>query len=528
MFTSQEMEDLLDEMYNAFAPTPLQPGDPAYVDCRAVRGDEDVVEDLGRTVRRSHSFTYQLYSGYRGSGKTTELLRLKKDLEDRGHVVVYFAADEEDISVQDAQYTDILLACTRHLLRGLEKANPDPILNWLKGRLKDLKDVMLTEINVDKVDLELGLKEFAKLTAAVRTKPGQRQQIRERLEPHTGSLIQAINAFINDSRIYLPKKAKLLVIVDNLDRIVPIFKEHGRSNHEEIFLDRHEQLKALNCHIIYTVPISMIYSRWATELKDNYGIPLVLPSIMVRQENGEADEQGLEILQQLIRQRVPPNLQEALIPEVFESEAVLRELCLMSGGYVRDLVELMQQAITKTDMLPIQAKAVQRGADALRDVYKNAIEPNEWIQLAKVSLSKRLNSSQKHLLFKQYVLEYRYLDTQADRRVFYVIHPLIEGIRDFLDARSLLLGEVKSLAQSEQSVDEIVLVGLEEIYQEYQLYLDKKDYKMVRELALQAVKLLSRIAESIDSIQDRDVYLRIVALRSYWELMANLYNARVF
>jgi len=34
-----------------------------------------------------------------------------------GHVVVYFAADEEDISVQDAQYTDILLACTRHLLR---------------------------------------------------------------------------------------------------------------------------------------------------------------------------------------------------------------------------------------------------------------------------------------------------------------------------------------------------------------------------------------------------------------------------
>ncbi|NEQ67336.1 MAG: AAA family ATPase [Symploca sp. SIO2D2] len=528
MSTSQEMEDLLDEMYNAFAPTPLQPGDPAYVDCRAVRGDEDVVKDLGRTVRRSQSFTYQLYSGYRGSGKTTELLRLKKDLEDRGHVVVYFAADEEDISVQDAQYTDILLACTRHLLRGLKKANPDPILNWLKGRLKDLKDVMLTEINVDKVDLEVGLKEFATLTAAVRTKPGQRQQIRERLEPHTGTLIQAINACIKDSKSYLPEKTKLLVIVDNLDRIVPILKDNGRSNHEEIFLDRHEQLKALNCHIIYTVPISMIYSRWATELKDNYGIPLVLPSIMVRQENGEAYDKGLEILQKVIRQRVPQTLRNTLVPDVFESDKVMRDLCLMSGGYVRDLVQLMQQAITKTDELPIQTQVVQRAADALRDVYKRAIESNEWIQLAKVSLSKRINSSQRDLLFNRCILEYRHLAPEGDKRVFYDVHPLIEDTRAFLDARSLLLGEMKSLAQSDQSVDEIVLVGLEEIYQEYQLYLDQKDYKMVSKLALQAVELLSRIAESIDSIQDRDVYHRIVALRSYWELMANLYKARVF
>ncbi|NES21727.1 MAG: ATP-binding protein [Symploca sp. SIO3E6] len=423
----QEMEDLLDEMYNAFTPTPLQPGDPAYVDCRAVRGDEDVVEDLGRTVRRSRSFTYQLYSGYRGSGKTTELLRLKQDLEERGHLVVYFAADEEDLSVQDAQYTDILLACTRHLLRQLKEANPDPILDWLKGRLRDLKDVMLTEINIDKVNLELGLKEFAKLTTAVRTEPGQRQKIRERIEPHTETLIQALNAFVKDGRSNLPEKTKLLVIADNLDRIVPIFKENGRSNHEEIFLDRHEQLKALNCHIIYTVPISMIYSRWATELKDNYGIPLVLPSIMVRWENGEAYDKGLEILQTVIQRRIPSQLQDALVPAVFESKEVLRNLCLMSGGYVRDLVQLMQEAITKTDALPIRARAVQRAADALRDVYRRAVEENQWEVLGKVHQSKKIENEQmeRSLLFSRCVLEYRYFDDNGDKHTWYDAHPLL-------------------------------------------------------------------------------------------------------
>jgi hypothetical protein len=424
----QEMEDLLDEMYNAFTPTPLQPGDPAYVDCRSVRGDEDVVLELGRTVHRSNAFTYQLYSGYRGSGKTTELLRLKEDLEQKGHVVVYFAADEADLSINDAQYTDILLACTRHLLRELKEANPSPILNWLKARLTDLEEVTLTEINIEGLTLEVGLKEFAKITAAVRTEPGQRQKIRERIEPHNETLIQALNTFIQDGSSHLPDNKKILVIADNLDRIVPIFRENGRSNHEEIFLDRHEQLKALNCHIIYTVPISMVYSRWATELKDNYGIPLVLPSIMVRQDtNGESYQEGLEILKTIIKQRLPLSLRDVVIPEVFESEDVLRDLCLMSGGYVRDLIQLMQEAINKTDQLPIRSRSVQRATDDLRDVYRRAVEESQWDVLRQIHDSKKIDNDEveRSLLFSRCVLEYRYFDVEGNKHTWYDVHPVL-------------------------------------------------------------------------------------------------------
>ena len=34
---------------------------------------------------------------------------------------MYFAADREDVDAEDTQYTDILLACTRHLLVGLQQ-----------------------------------------------------------------------------------------------------------------------------------------------------------------------------------------------------------------------------------------------------------------------------------------------------------------------------------------------------------------------------------------------------------------------
>ena len=115
-------QDLLTQIYNAFKPSePLHPSDPAYVDCREVRGDGDILLDIGQAINFSEGQpTCQLYTGHRGVGKSTELLRLQEDLRGKGDSVVYFAADEEDIEPDNAEYTDILLACTRHILEDLK------------------------------------------------------------------------------------------------------------------------------------------------------------------------------------------------------------------------------------------------------------------------------------------------------------------------------------------------------------------------------------------------------------------------
>jgi hypothetical protein len=42
---------LLDDIYNAFDPfRPLPPGDPFYVDCHAVRGNDDILRELGKKI----------------------------------------------------------------------------------------------------------------------------------------------------------------------------------------------------------------------------------------------------------------------------------------------------------------------------------------------------------------------------------------------------------------------------------------------------------------------------------------------
>jgi hypothetical protein len=433
-------EELLDNIYNAFNPLPLKPGNPAYVDCQEVRGDVNIIQDLGKIIRRSNELKYQLYSGYRGAGKTTELLRLKDYLEQNECFVVYFAADEEDLSIQDAQYADILLACTRNLLKDLKNIDPQPIINWLRARWKDLQDILATELSFEKLSIETQLSQFAKLTAAIRTEPSQRQKIRERVEPHTETLIEAINEFIADAKKQLPEgKKRLVIIADNLDRIVPIFRDNGRSNHEEIFLDRHEQLKALECHMVYTVPISMIYSKWATDLKDNYGIPNILPSIMVRWQDGNIYEDGLSKLRETIDLRIKLfSTKIDLATQVFESQEVLNKLCLMSGGYMRDLIQLVQVSINQTDTLPITKKAVQRAIDELRDVYRRAVEEDQWIVLATVYRKKEISNDNSHraLLFSRCLLEYRYIDENEKKQTWYDVHPLIVELPRFQEALS--------------------------------------------------------------------------------------------
>jgi hypothetical protein len=261
---TQNTEKLLKDLYSAFNPSsPLPAGDPQYVDCQEVRGDDNIILDLGRKIELSTQMTCQLYAGHRGAGKSTELLRLEQYLKEQGYFVVYFAADEQDINPEDTEYTDILLACTRHFLEAIKDADTKPLRDWMKNRWDDLKDLALSEVSFDKLTLELQISQFAKLTANVRNEPSLRQKIREKVNPYTLTLIEALNEFIVNAKKKLPAKySQLAVIADNLDRIVPFSKDAGgRTNLDEIFLDRSEQLKALDCHIVYTVPIIVMLPK---------------------------------------------------------------------------------------------------------------------------------------------------------------------------------------------------------------------------------------------------------------------------
>jgi hypothetical protein len=433
----------LKQLYNAFDPfRPLPAGDPAYVDCTDVRGDGDILEAVGKEILYSDRKTCQLYAGHRGAGKSTELLRLQKDLDENGCFVVYFAADEADIDPEDVQYTDILLACTRNILTAFkDRTDSQAVLNWLKERCEDLKDLLQTKISIDELSIEAQVSQFAKITTKIRSEPSERRKIRDLINPHTTTLTTALNEFIRDAKKNLPSGYhELVLIADNLDRIVPVTKTDNRSNHDEIFIDRNEQLKNLDCHLVYTIPISLLYSDRAASLTEIYGLPQVLPMIMVKTPENEPFSPGLDKVIEILQKRLKKVDPNKSIVDLFESRSSLEMLCLMSGGHARNLLLLMKEALKYTTSLPITNKALQRSFSELRKTYKDTIYANEWEALANVHYSKEIVNDQLHrgLLFNRCILEYRYLESDGGSNVWYDIHPLIKGIKTFQDAYNQL------------------------------------------------------------------------------------------
>ncbi|MEM9819190.1 MAG: ATP-binding protein, partial [Cyanobacteria bacterium P01_D01_bin.6] len=263
-------EELLTEIYSSFEPF-LPPVKAAYVDCREVRGKWDVVRELGKRITRSKRPTCQLYTGHRGVGKSTELLRLREFLEAQHYFVVYFAADNEDIEPLDTEYADILFACTRHLAQAIAVQNNNPLVKWLQERWGALQDLAQSEVQFDGLTLEGQIAQFGSISSTLRAVPDKRRELRKRINDYTPSLVAALNKFIQEAQTTLaPEYKGIVIMADNLDRIVERQEAGKPSNYDEIYLNRSEILRGLDCHVIYTVPISMVYSERATRLEDNY------------------------------------------------------------------------------------------------------------------------------------------------------------------------------------------------------------------------------------------------------------------
>lgn len=525
-------EELLIKIYNSFDPFyPLDAVKDAdiYVDMSDSRGGADIKRDLGKKIIRSRDSRpmAQLYTGHRGTGKSTELLRLKKYLEEKECYVVYFAADDGDIDPEDAQYTDVLIACTRQLLNELKYADQSKFRNWVESRVQELKDLALAEVDFDggKVDIPLM---FTQMSMAIRKIPRQRAKIRKLIDPNTVTLLEILKEFIADAKKKLPNdKKQLVVIVDNLDRIVPMRRDDGRSNHEEIFIDRSEQLKDLGCDVVYTVPISIAYNR-ANDLAERYdGEPSILPITAIRTLAGNEDPESLAELKRIIDKRVHRYLglgeNFGLIPDIFAEAEVLKRLCLMSGGHVRDLLRLVRTSFDYIDELPITQRAAQYAITQTRDIYRRSVtSSDEWLTLARVAKDKQIKGDdiERRLLFSRCILQYAALDEEDEMQTWYDVHPLILMIQQFQSAQQQLLASTKDLVSP-------LIQAMDESERLYFKLLDQNKFSEAAEVASSLHESYEEVAQGLSFGQEQtEDYQQALVWSNYWKIRKEQYNWR--
>ncbi|MBO1350808.1 MAG: AAA family ATPase [Hormoscilla sp. GUM202] len=161
-----------------------------YIDFASVRGAE-TVRELGETISLTNPDpSCQLFTGHIGCGKSTELLRLKQELEQDGFHVVYFESDRE-LDIGDVDISDILLAIAHQIGESLSAAKVSLPGQYFTNLLKECADFLQAPVELGvEVDIPIGL---GKLKAQTKDSPKLRSQLRQYLEPQTEGLLRAIN-----------------------------------------------------------------------------------------------------------------------------------------------------------------------------------------------------------------------------------------------------------------------------------------------------------------------------------------------
>jgi hypothetical protein len=419
-----------------------------YVDFTSVRGGETIRKIRNEVNLSEDDWKSILFTGHIGCGKTTELLRLKEQLEQDDWYVIYLESDEY-LEVADVDIVDVLLVIASCIINNLEAAGIQFQPQGMQKLLQDVWGIFNAEITGGSLNMEtplgkLGVKSegdkfsislaFAEITAKAKVDSRLREQMNRYLAPKKTELIAGINdELLKPAIAALQKNGKegLVVIVDNLDRIDNTMKPWGKSQQEYLFADQGQFLTQLHCHLVYTMPLSLMYSvaynlaiqRFGTEAK-------VLPMVQVQERDGNICERGIAKMKEMVFKRACPDCREedyaSLIPEIFESEGVLTEVCRYSGGHVRDLLRLLNAWIMEEGQLPLSQGTLQKVVVTMRNNMGRGISQHEAEILKQVQQgSAKVSDDEGYqvLIRSRYVFEY--IDEKGS---WYVINPILEEI----------------------------------------------------------------------------------------------------
>lgn len=451
MALAQEDEQLLKRIYQSLSDKPLEPGDPFYEPIYERTEGEDPVTKLRTHIEWSDVESTQLFSGFRGTGKTTELYRLRRDLEKKGYLVLYANALDYLSPSEEVDIVTLLMSVAGAFGEQLEKVSGASTIGesfWQRIR----NYVQKTSIEVTEATLKIEGSTPAKeligdfkagldLKLALKSAPSFRQKLQAFLANRLYELKDQVNTFVEEG-VKLVRKQRgepelpIVFLFDQFEQI-----RGSRSNEqaviqsvERLFRDHLEMLKLPLVHTVYTVP------PWLQFVLPGAFSIQTLPCVRLWNNDPKRSpyETGSEAFREAIMKRFPPNTFERVFGEGAQKRRPLVDrLVRMSGGHFRDLLRLFRETVvliqTWRPALPVVPEVLERAVVNIRNEFLPiAVDDAKWLEKIGQRRDTALPNSNPESVGRLS----RFLDTHlvlylTNGKDWYDLHPLIrDEVRD--------------------------------------------------------------------------------------------------
>lgn len=318
-----------------------------------------------------------LLAGYKGCGKSTELIKLQKNINKDFIVLNYSVAKELDIL--NVNYIELFIVTMEKLFEFVNNNNISisnkfikNITNWLKT--EEIKHVDNTYLDMDlmtgidaKATIPFFTKIFAKLTATAKASSSFKKEIQEKIEPKLSELILNCNLLINEIKEKLNSinKKGLIIVIEDLDKL-------EISKAIDIFYNHSPQITQLNCHCIFTFSIALFYNIKYNNIKNTFDETCNLPMVKIKNKDGSQFKPGMKILKEIIEKRMSLSL--------FENDEIINKIIEYSGGCLWDLFKLIKDSADNAlDLMHCKIKEEDfiKAFLSLKNDYENTIADNK-------------------------------------------------------------------------------------------------------------------------------------------------------
>ena len=427
----KELDRKLKRFFNQLTDRPLEPNDQAYVPFLE-EGSEaavDPIHALAKRISWSEAASVSLLSGQRGTGKSTELRRLRKILSDDDCVV--FLCDMRDYMnlTTPVEISDFLIS----IMSGLGDAVNDLFQRdlaketlWTRLFTFLATEVQIKDIKIG-VDAAVAKGEFV---ASLRDDPTFRIQLQQHLRGHVARLVKQAHQFASEVVDFVRAcknnpDQKVVLIVDSVEQIRGVGSDADNvyKSVENLFSGHADSLHIPKLHVVYTIP------PYLTSLVPNLGqlfggnALCNLPSVHVRRRDGDSDKSGLDIMTRIVQNR------ESGWPQFFARQHLDR-LALSAGGDIRGFFYLIKDCLVrassmKETKLPVPDQILTNAENQLRrEMLPLPAEDVKWLKRITATKQPELDTI-KELPHLARFFDTRVVINYRNDVDWYDVHPLL-------------------------------------------------------------------------------------------------------
>ena len=403
------------EAYNNFVVEPLKTEEEFrdfYVE--RPKNAPSPIEELKDRIENAESAKKYLFLGFRGCGKSTELNRLSRALDENRFLIVSYSIRELDVS--DFDFRDFFGSMALKIYDIAEKE-----VELERDIKEDFRDFMMRITKVSEEDItryrEMGISFSKFILLKLGREAKTREYIRKELETKISDLIQRLNWLTMEVESKLNKK--VVVIVDDLDKLA-----RGQQA-EDFFYKNYGLLIQPNCFVIYTFPIPLTFNPYYENVRHAFDDDIILPQLPVRsRDRKRINEENFNFYKGIVEKRMDLDLIE---------EEALKE-AILSTGKTSEFISVMRDAAIKAyrnGKKEITKEEVGKALEKLRRTYDRTLTEAHKRRLLEIYDKKEArdenisDSTSRDLLFSLTAVEYedeegRWCDINS------LLQPLVE------------------------------------------------------------------------------------------------------